>query len=259
MGFRMSAEQARERIGAALDAIDAAHDALRATSFRPIRPRADARRASRHAPPRGGTLRFVPPYRDVAAFDDRAAGYDRGWRGRLHHEIADRTAQLAVATVTAPEYVLDVGCGTGYLLQLLARRYPNAKHLAGIDPAPQMVSTARSLAIDPRLSFTRGVAEELNYADRAFDLVVSTTSFDHWSDQLTGLLECARVLRPGGSLVLVDRFSLWLLPTLAVGRRGKARTRRRVERLLLQAGFQSPKWQRLHAVIINAVTAKTRA
>ncbi|OBF60113.1 hypothetical protein A5756_03720 [Mycobacterium sp. 852002-53434_SCH5985345] len=201
----------------------------------------------------------MPPYRDVAAFDDRAAGYDRGWRGRLHHEIADRTAQLAVATVTAPEYVLDVGCGTGYLLQRLARRYPNAKHLAGIDPAPQMVAAARALARDPRLSFTRGVAEELNYADRAFDLVVSTTSFDHWSNQLAGLLECARVLRPGGSLVLVDQFSLWLVPTLALGRRGKARTRHRAEKLLLQAGFQSPKWQRLQAVIINAVTAKTRA
>ncbi|OCB53527.1 hypothetical protein A5677_20900 [Mycobacterium malmoense] len=198
----------------------------------------------------------MPPHRDVAAFDDRAAGYDRGWRGRVHHEIADRTAQLAVATVTAPEYVLDVGCGTGYLLQRLARRYPNARHLAGVDAAPQMVSVARSLAHDPRLSFGVGFAEELNYADRAFDLVVSTTSFDHWSDQLAGLMECARVLRPGGSLVLVDQFSPWLLPTLAAGRRGKARTRRRAEKLLLQAGFQSPKWQRLYAVIINAVTAK---
>ena len=201
----------------------------------------------------------MPPHRDVAAFDERAAGYDRGWRGRVHHEIAERTVHLAVATVAAPEYVLDIGCGTGYLLQLLARRYPNAKHLVGIDPAPQMVSIATTLARDPRLSFTRGVAEDLNYADRAFDLVVSTTSFDHWSDQLAGLLECARVLRPGGSLVLVDQFSLWLTPTLALGRRGKARTRRRAERLLLQAGFESPKWQRLYAVIINAVTAKKRA
>ncbi|UXA08408.1 class I SAM-dependent methyltransferase [Mycobacterium sp. SMC-2] len=197
----------------------------------------------------------MPPHRDVAAFDERAAGYDRGWRGRLHHEIADRTAHLAVATVTAPEYVLDVGCGTGYLLQLLARRYPNAKHLCGIDPAPQMVSVATTLARDPRVSFKRGAAEELDYADRAFDLVLSTTSFDHWSDQLVGLMECARVLRPGGRLVLVDRFSMWRLPTLAVTRRRKARTRHRAERLLLQAGFRSPKWQRLHAVIINAVTA----
>ncbi|EUA13645.1 putative biotin biosynthesis protein BioC [Mycobacterium xenopi 4042] len=47
----------------------------------------------------GGTLCRVPPYRDVAAFDDRAPRYDIGWRGRLHHDIADRTATLAVATI----------------------------------------------------------------------------------------------------------------------------------------------------------------
>jgi hypothetical protein len=37
--------------------------------------------------------------RDVAAFGERAQGYDEGWLGRLHHEIADRTADLALARV----------------------------------------------------------------------------------------------------------------------------------------------------------------
>jgi predicted TPR repeat methyltransferase len=55
----------------------------------------------------------VPPYRDVAEFNDRAASYDHGWRGRLHHEISERTASLAVATAAAPNRVLDLGCGTG--------------------------------------------------------------------------------------------------------------------------------------------------
>jgi ubiquinone/menaquinone biosynthesis C-methylase UbiE len=41
----------------------------------------------------------------------------------------------------------------------------------------------------------------------SFDLVVSVTSFDHWSDQQAGLAECHRVLVPGGRLVLVDQFS----------------------------------------------------
>lgn len=197
----------------------------------------------------------MPPYRDLAAFDDRAPGYDRGWRGRLHHEIADRTADLAVATCAAPGRVLGVGCGTGYLLHDLGRRYPDARQLCGIDAAPQMIATASSLADDDRLSFTVGVAEDLGHPDGAFDLVVSTTSFDHWTDQRTGLVECARVLRPGGRLVLVDQFSWWLLPTLATSRRGKARTRGRATELLLRAGFRSPQWHRLCAVIINAVTA----
>lgn len=197
----------------------------------------------------------MPPYRDVDAYDDRAAHYDHGWRGRLHHTIGDRTVALTTATSPAPQHVLDVGCGTGYLLRALATSYPGAHMLAGIDAAPNMIETATRLSADDRLTFVVGVAERLPYPDASFDLVVSSTSFDHWTGQLIGLTECARVLRPGGHLVLADQFSRWLIPTLAVARRGKARTRRRAERLLLQAGFDRPHWHTLHAVIINAAVA----
>jgi len=98
------------------------------------------------------------------------------------------------------------------------------------------------------------VAEQLPHPNEAFDIVVSTTSFDHWSDQAAGLAECARVMRPGGCLVLVDQFSGWLVPTLLV-RRGKARTKRRATGLLEAAGFRSPEWHDLYAVIIRGVTA----
>jgi ubiquinone/menaquinone biosynthesis C-methylase UbiE len=197
----------------------------------------------------------MPPYRDVAEYNDRAGSYDHGWRGRLHHEIADRTASLAVATAAAPLRVLDLGCGTGHLLRTLASRYPDAKQLVGIDAAPDMVKTAAKATDDPRVTFAGGVAEQIGYPDETFDLIVSTTSFDHWSDQQAGLRECFRVLRRGGQLVLVDQFSRLLLPTMLTSRRGKARTRRRATGLLLRAGFISPRWHRLHAVIINAVVA----
>jgi ubiquinone/menaquinone biosynthesis C-methylase UbiE len=204
-------------------------------------------------------ITVVPPYRDVAAFDDRAASYDHGWRGRLHHTIGDRAAALATSTEPAPRRVLDVGCGTGYLLRALATHYPGAQELAGIDAAPNMIETAKRLTHDERLTFATGVAEHLPYPDASIDLVVSSTSFDHWSDQLAGLRECARVLRPGGHLVLVDQFSRWLIPTLGVSRRGKARTRRRADRLLLRAGFDGARWHRVHAVIINAAVATKRS
>jgi ubiquinone/menaquinone biosynthesis C-methylase UbiE len=197
----------------------------------------------------------VPPYRDVAAFDDRAGSYEQGWRGRLHRAISDRTAALAMSAVASPQRVLDVGCGTGYLLRVLAGHYPGAQELAGIDAAPNMIQTAKRLTHDERLTFATGVAEHLPYTDASMDLVVSTTSFDHWPDQGAGLTECARVLRPGGRLVLVDQFSRWLIPTLAVSRRGKARTRRRASGLLLSAGFTQPDWHNLYAVIINGVVA----
>jgi ubiquinone/menaquinone biosynthesis C-methylase UbiE len=197
----------------------------------------------------------MPPYRDVELFDDRATRYDHGWKGRLHHEISDRTAALATASVPSPQWVLDVGCGTGYLTRVLASQYPDAEELAGIDAAPRMIKAAKKFPEDDRLKFAVGVAEQLPYPDNAIDLVVSTTSFDHWTDQQAGLIECARVLRPGGRLVLVDQFSRWLIPTLITTRRGKARTKDRATRLLLRAGFCNLQWRDLYAAIIKAVTA----
>jgi ubiquinone/menaquinone biosynthesis C-methylase UbiE len=199
----------------------------------------------------------VPPQRDVATFDRRAARYEEGWLGLLHHQIADRTAALALSASAAPRRVLDIGCGTGYLLRLLARQWPQAGELAGIDPAPAMIGAAAGSADDQRLRFTVGVAERLPYPDSSFDLIVSTTSFDHWPDQQAGLRECARVLMPGGRVILVDLFSPWLIPTLIGSRRGKARTRRRASQLLGAAGFTSIAWRDLYAVIIKAVTATT--
>jgi ubiquinone/menaquinone biosynthesis C-methylase UbiE len=199
----------------------------------------------------------VPPYRDVAAFDDRALGYEQGWRGRMHHDIASRAAELAVSVHATPRRVLDIGCGTGYLLRLLAERCPQATELAGIDAAPSMIGAAERAADDLRLRFTVGAAERLPYPDVAFDLVVSTTSFDHWADQQAGLGECARVLAPGGHLVLADVFSPLLMPTLIAGRRRKARTPRRASQLLVSAGFHDLAWHDLYALIIKAVTATT--
>ena len=193
--------------------------------------------------------------RDIAAFDVRAPGYEDGWLGRLHHQIADRTADLALTLTPAPRRILDVGCGTGYLLRQLAARCPQAE-LAGIDPAPAMIEAARAAAAGDRLQLVAGTAEELPWPAGTFDLVVSTTSFDHWADQRAGLAQCARVLAPGGWLVLTDQFSAWLWPTLIGSRRDKARTRRRATRLLTAAGFQPIQWHDLYAVIIRAAAAQ---
>jgi ubiquinone/menaquinone biosynthesis C-methylase UbiE len=198
---------------------------------------------------------YVPHDRDVKAFNDRAPGYESGWLGQLHHDIANRAVTLAVAAAPDARRVLDVGSGTGYALRQLAGRLPRATELTGVDPAPEMIRVAREAATDERLRFAGGTAEHLPAPDSAFDLVISTTSFDHWADQAKGLAECARVLVSGGHLVLTDQFSVLLRPTLVGSRRGKARTRGRTTRLITGAGLHSPQWHRLYAVIIQAATA----
>jgi ubiquinone/menaquinone biosynthesis C-methylase UbiE len=197
----------------------------------------------------------MPPHRDVAAFDERAPGYESGWLGRLHHQIADRVADLALETCERPRRMLDVGCGTGYLLRRLAPSCPDAVELVGVDPSSPMIEAARRAVDDDRLCFTVGVAERLAYDDDVFDLAVSTTSFDHWTDQQQGLRQCARVLVTGGTLVVADQFSRWLAPTLVLGRRGKARTVGRATRLLWAAGLHSPVWHEVYTKLIKAVTA----
>src|SRR5579875_1781223 len=96
-----------------------------------------------------------PDHRDVAAFDRRAAGYERGWRGQLHREISARTAALAAKAVRSPRRILDVGCGTGQLLRLLATTFTTVSELRGIDPAPSMIAVAVDNTDDPTLSSSR--------------------------------------------------------------------------------------------------------
>jgi SAM-dependent methyltransferase len=118
-----------------------------------------------------------------------------------------------------------------------------------------MIAAAKSSANDTRLRFSEGVAEKLPYPDASFDLVVSTTSFDHWKDQAAGLCECARVLTPNGHFVLTDLCSVLLVPTMLFGRRDRARTRTRSDRLLRSAGFRTMEWHRLYGLIIGSVVA----
>ena len=197
----------------------------------------------------------MPKDRDIEAFHNRAADYERGWRGRMHRDIALCTADIALTLNPAPRRVLDVGCGTGLLLRLLAEHLPESDQLVGIDAAEAMIAVGRSMANDPRIRLSQGVAESLPYPDQSFDVVVSTTSFDHWKDQGAGLAECARVLVPNGHLVLTDLFSMWLAPTMLLGHRDRARTKRRAGALLTAAGFGSVTWHTLYRTIIGTAVA----
>ena len=182
--------------------------------------------------------------RDIAAFDVRAPGYESGWLGRLHHQIADRTADLALTLTPAPRRILDVGCGTGYLLRQLAARCPQAE-LAGIDPAPAMIEAARAAAADGRLQLVAGTAEDLPWPAGTFDLVVSTTSFDHWADQRAAWRSAPGSWPPAGGSCSPTSSPAWLWPTLIGSRRDKARTTPRATRLLTAAGFQPIQWHDL--------------
>jgi ubiquinone/menaquinone biosynthesis C-methylase UbiE len=203
----------------------------------------------------------VPRIDQVEQFDRRADSYDRGRLGDWHRLVAERTAELAVAETAQPRRILDVGGGTGVLLTRLARLVPDAELLAGVDPSPRMVAQSQA-ALESQSAglIERASAEDLPFERDAFDLVVSTMSFDHWRDQRAGLAECARVLEAGGRLVLTDLFAAWLAPTALLGKRDRARTRRHATGLLELTGLVPLTWRRIYDLgpfpLVRAVVAE---
>ena len=195
--------------------------------------------------------------RDVDAFDRRAGTYESGPLAQWHAEVVAAARALAVSVAPAPPHVVDVGCGTGALVRLLAADLPATVSLTGVDAAPAMIAAAAAHpGLDPRVTFSVARAEALPMADAVADLVVSTTSFDHWHGQLLGLLECRRVLRPGGRLVLVDLCSPLLWPTTRVGRRGRARTPRQLRDVLTAAALRVDDVSRVSLLIRAAVCTR---
>ena len=100
-----------------------------------------------------------------------------------------------------PAHILDIGCGTGRLLRRLQARWPLAA-LVGIDPSEGMA--ARAVLLTPKATIYQASAEHLPLQDASQDLVTSTMSFHHWSNQSEGVSEVWRVLKSGGIFILAD-------------------------------------------------------
>ncbi len=113
--------------------------------------------------------------------------------GRYSVLLAPQLA--AFAAVTAGQRVLDVGCGPGALTTELVRRL-GADFVSAVDPSEPFVSAARDRhrGVDVRLAS----AEQLPFADQAFDGVLAQLVVHFMAEPIKGLSEMVRVARPGG-------------------------------------------------------------
>ena len=96
--------------------------------------------------------------------------------------------------------VLDVGCGTGSLTFLLARRASAVKRIAAVDIAPSYVDFARAHNTDPRVAFECADAGRLPFADGQFDHCLSLLALHLMSDPARAMAEMVRVTRRGGTI-----------------------------------------------------------
>jgi ubiquinone/menaquinone biosynthesis C-methylase UbiE len=142
-----------------------------------------------------------------------------GWRYDLHGWLFDtclfrgkgrelRQKTLTLAELQPGDQVLDVGCGTGTLAIEAQRRVGSAGRVVGIDPGAEQIARARAKAARRNLpiAFQIGMVEQLAFPDQLFDVVLSTLMMHHLPKSLKaqGLAEIARVLKPGGRLIIAD-------------------------------------------------------
>lgn len=135
-------------------------------------------------------------------FDNQAAEYDQ--RDTAYYskypkisckDVAERLQDVPYVNL------LDVGCGTGYLLELLRKQKAAEYH--GLDLSPEMLKAARKKFGDD-VVLVEGVADNLPYEDNTFDVVTCVQSFHHYPNPDKAMLEAYRVLKPRGLYILSD-------------------------------------------------------
>jgi demethylmenaquinone methyltransferase / 2-methoxy-6-polyprenyl-1,4-benzoquinol methylase len=140
----------------------------------------------------------------VRAMFDRISGFydvmNSVMTAGLHHRWRARAADLAA--LGPGDSALDVACGTGDLAIELARRVGAGGEVIGSDFSEEMLERARAKA--PQLEWEWGNALELPYAGGRFDAATVGFGARNFSDLDRGLAEMARVVKPGGRVVVLE-------------------------------------------------------
>jgi ubiquinone/menaquinone biosynthesis C-methylase UbiE len=159
-----------------------------------------------------------------------------GRRSRVYRRI------VSLAGVQPGDSVLDVGSSSGYLAKKLAAATGPAGHVTGVDPSEAAIAYAQRRA-PSTVTFSVGVAQDLNLLDASFDVVTCTLAMHHIPARKreAALREMYRVTRPGGRVLVADfdpsRRPLPLHPGGARMRRAAA-TVGPLEELAATAGYR---------------------
>jgi ubiquinone/menaquinone biosynthesis C-methylase UbiE len=143
-------------------------------------------------------------YIPAAGRDALLPGYDLLTRLLGMNKAYD--ALVAQAELADGLRVLEIGCGTGNVTTRVKRAAPGAD-VVGTDPDPRALARAQRKAREMTgIRFERAYAQELPFADGEFDRVLSSMMLHHLGDDVkaAAAAEIYRVLRPGGTLHIVD-------------------------------------------------------
>ncbi len=141
---------------------------------------------------------MAEPIRDSKdRFSDRVDDYLK-YRPRYQREIVDALA--TVCSLTPQHLIADVGCGTGFAAEPFLQ---NGNRVLGIEPNREMREAgAQFLANFPNFEMREGAAESTGLPDASVDFVLAGQAF-HWFPPETTRTEFARILKPGGWVLLI--------------------------------------------------------
>ena len=112
-----------------------------------------------------------------------------------------RTEALDLLDIEEGDRILDVGCGTGFATEGLLERTEN---VYGLDQSVhQMEKAWQKFGKRDRVRFYRGDAERLPFENDTFDIVWSSGSIEYWPNPVAALVECRRIAKPGGQVLIV--------------------------------------------------------
>jgi MPBQ/MSBQ methyltransferase len=129
-------------------------------------------------------------------------GYDR-WVNPLFWTLEMRAQALEQARLEPGLTVLDAGAGTGFTTEGIVARVGDAANVTMLDQSPHQLKRSRAkpaLAGCPRVL---GDAEDLPFGTDAFDRYVSAGSIEYWPDPERGIAEAYRVVKPGGTALVI--------------------------------------------------------
>lgn len=137
-------------------------------------------------------------------FDDATlAILEECYRGRDFQKR--RATNLAALSPAPGATICDLGCGNGMLTEDLSRAVGGAGQVIGVDPSPEMLASAKARCASlGNVRLMEGTAEAIPLPDRSVDGLLSLQVMEYVARIDKGLAECARILRPGGRLVIGD-------------------------------------------------------
>ena len=167
-------------------------------------------------------------------------GHPRGVVGRvvghvLAFENRERVAwAIQQLDIQPDDHVLEIGYGPGLGIEQAAQQ---AAHVAGLDVSEIMLNQARrrnAVKLNTgNVDLRQGNVRQLLFADQCFDKVFAINSFHIWPDVQAGLVEIERVLKPGGTIAIIEQPPERVTEDSVIRQRGEA-----IGQALIEAGFE---------------------